>query len=72
MIWASTFEKAIGGGHRSGFPASVLYFMRKDNSQSVFELIEKAQYDVAYQQYRAEFKARLSEKAAEPEVSHAV
>jgi transcriptional regulator CtsR len=34
-----TFEKAQGGGY--GRPLTSLYFMRKDNSQNVFELIEK-------------------------------
>jgi transcriptional regulator CtsR len=53
-----TFEKAQGGGH--GGPITFLYFMRKDNSQSVFELIEKEQYDIAYWQYRENFMARLS------------
>jgi hypothetical protein len=55
-----TFEKAYGGGH--GEPYTYLYFMRKDNSQSVFELIEKDRYEIAQGQYKAAFMERMAGK----------
>jgi transcriptional regulator CtsR len=54
-----TFEKAHGDGY--GELHTALYFMRKDDNREVFDLIEKAQYDAACQQYRVGFNARLSE-----------
>jgi hypothetical protein len=56
-----TFEKAHSGGY--GKPHAYLYFMREDDSRSVFEIIEKSQYDTAYQQYRQAFKAQMSARA---------
>jgi hypothetical protein len=49
-----TFEKA-----HSAESKNYLYFMRKDDSKSVFELIEKDKYKIALGQYKAAFMARM-------------
>jgi hypothetical protein len=51
-----TFEKAY-----SVESHAYLYFMRKDNSQSVFELIEKDRYEIAQGQYKAAFMERMGQ-----------
>jgi ribosomal protein L4 len=49
-----TFEKA-----HSVESNNFLYFMRKDDSKSVFELIEKDRYEISLGQYKAAFIARM-------------
>jgi hypothetical protein len=56
-----TFEKAHGW---HGEPYTTLYFMRKDDSRDVFDIIEKERYEIAHRQYRQAFMARLSTKTA--------
>ncbi|MCL2174500.1 MAG: hypothetical protein FWB73_00495 [Treponema sp.] len=55
-----TFEKWHSGGY--GKPHVTMFVMRKDNSQNVFETIEKEQYDTAYRQWKQDFLIQLREK----------
>jgi hypothetical protein len=44
-----------------------LYFMIKDNSLSVFDLIEKDNYDIAHHQFKEYFMKKLQRRAIKTE-----